>query len=231
MSSGPLYLPASYEDIPHIAVCAGRHPPNVHAGIIFRSGSGEMKLLDIDINGRISANPASARPFDKYAWAIPQFPPLALEQLAAYCEHLGNKSPNVGYSFRLLHDTLLVDDGHDITLEGANGLTCATFVIAVFQSNYRHLVDIASWEHRDEDDQKQREMVAFMEKNAGRYYGLTRERIDAARSEIGCLRYRPEETVGACLVGDHPTRMEKAAPAGVDTLAWLDHALGMLKRA
>lgn len=228
MSSGPLFLPATFDDIPHIAVCVGRHPPYTHAGIFFRDGSGDILLLDIDFNGKISAARPDGRKGRKYAWAVPQFPVLQLQQIAAYCERLATREPNVGYSFQFIDTTMLVEAGHDITLDEANGLTCATFVLAVFQSNYMPLVDLGSWSSRPADKQWQNEVLEYMKQNSHRYYGITDERIANAQLVIGCLRYRPEEVLGACRVGSHPTQMAPAVEASVESLEWLDIATSYL---
>jgi hypothetical protein len=232
MSIGPLYLPATFENVPHIAVCAGRPGGHwMHAGIVFRDHSGRRLVLDIDINGNISAGTIEQKQAEQFAWAIPQFPELALKQLAAFCEFIASKSPNLPYSFGGLDTANLVAAGHDIRLSGACGLTCTNFVIAVFRRNLMELVDAATWQHRNEDEQFQRDVHSFMESRITdqRFYGLTKDRVDSAGREIPSLRCRPEEVVAACRVGNHPTKMQDVVRVGEETRRWIDETDALIR--
>lgn len=230
MSSGPLYLPATFDSMPHVAVCAGRSGRLVHAGIIFRSNDGPRLMLDIDLNGSITADTIPNKSAGLYAWAIPDFPELALRNFAAYCDFLASKAPNVGYAFKVTQSTALVANGHDVTLTDATGLTCATFVLIAFRSNFMDLVNLETWVHRDEDEEFQRIALEHMRRRVHdpRYYGITQERVDHAASQIPALRCRPEEVLGACRVGNHPSEMTPCAAAGAESLQWIDETIRRL---
>jgi hypothetical protein len=227
MSSGPLYLPAAFDDVPHVAVCAGRNGRFIHAGIVYRNNAGQRMMLDIDLNGDISAGTVQDKQAERFAWAIPDFPEMTLQAFAAYCDFLSIKAPNVGYAFKTNQTTMLVVNGHDMSLVGATGLTCATFVLIAFRSHFMELVDLSTWTHRADDEQFQRDILKAMRQRIHdpRFYGITQDRVDAAENQIPSLRCRPEEVLGACRVGSHPANMPDCEAAGEECMRWLDQTL------
>jgi hypothetical protein len=227
MSRGPLYLPASVDDIRHVAVCAGRTSFGVHAGILYRdSASDTVTFLDLSLEGVLSSTRASNAPI-ALTWAIPQLDTLALGDAAAFCEQLASTTPRIPYSFKLIESTRLIATGHEFSLKNANGLTCATFVLAVFQSIGLPLIDLPSWQHRPEDEQWQRRLMQYIARE-GKAWGLSDTQIADRNAEIPCLRYRPEEVVGACLVGNHASHWDETVPAGADVLRWITQTREML---
>lgn len=75
--------------------------------------------------------------------------------------------------------------------EGARGLTCATFILAVFNAMGVTLVDEGDWPVREEDD---RAFLAAVAKFASpAHFAMLRAEVDER-----CGRIQPDEVLGAC---------------------------------
>jgi hypothetical protein len=70
---------------------------------------------------------------------------------------------------------------------GEIGLTCATFILAAFHEMIR-LVDVTTWENREEDEIWRQEIIGMMER-----LHVPQEHIDKVVNEKGNIRVRPEE--------------------------------------
>ncbi|WP_343565498.1 hypothetical protein [Kiloniella sp. b19] len=94
------------------------------------------------------------------------------------------------------------------------GLTCATFVMQVFESLGYPVVDVESWLDRPEDIDWQR-MILEMLEHWGVKNGVSiEEHVKAIREQPASCRFRPEE-VAYCTTRDEiPVTYQEAEPAG-----------------
>jgi hypothetical protein len=141
--------------VPHVAVAIGRTGPNgeyVHAAILYRRADKRVQVLDFDLGGRIqSSNPTPC--FARYAWAIPQWPDTILEKVARYCESVAAKTLRFTYQFSFDEGVLLAEEGESFVIQGGKeGFTCATFVLAIFQTLGFPLANLSTWISRPEDE-------------------------------------------------------------------------------
>jgi hypothetical protein len=80
------------------------------------------------------------------------------------------------------------------------GLTCATFVLAIFDAARLPLVDYSSWPtHRPGDAEWQQKVISMLR---GR---VSHAHISAMERDVGGARYRPEEIAGAATVSPLPS--------------------------
>jgi hypothetical protein len=91
-----------------------------------------------------------------------------------------------------------------------HGLTCATFVLAVFHQAGLPLVRYDSWPvNRPGDAEWQESIVNLLERT-----GAAPEHIAKVKTEIGAVRYRPEEVAGAAtsvsIPAEFPSASERA---------------------
>ena len=92
-------------------------------------------------------------------------------------------------------------------------MTCATFVLLVFELAAIQLLDETSWlEGRDasrkaEDLLAQRRIVAFLERTDPRHAAHI-------AGELGAVRVRAEEVAAASGLAPHPVMYAAAAPEG-----------------
>lgn len=85
------------------------------------------------------------------------------------------------------------------------GLTCATFVIAVFHSAGYVIVDLDTWIGREEDAEWQERIIDTLER-----HGASSEHVEAARMQITGVRYRPDEVAAAAADGEPPLSFDRA---------------------
>jgi hypothetical protein len=95
--------------------------------------------------------------------------------------------------------------------EAGRGLTCATFVMAVFASRGAPLLHWAEWQPRDEDRVWQEKVVRAL-----RAYGADEEHVTAVNEEAqrGCARFRPEEVAAAGVCDTLPLGFVEAERVG-----------------
>ena len=95
----------------------------------------------------------------------------------------------------------------------SNGLTCATFILAVFLSNGMELLLEEQWEHRNEDDYWHAYIVKMLEQTKSKY-GISDTHIENIRREKGCVRFRPEEVAGSLFFKEIPVGFKDASKIG-----------------
>lgn len=98
------------------------------------------------------------------------------------------------------------------------GLTCATFVLAVFEASGFKLAHLDTWPIGREGDKKWQESIikVLKEKKADENH------ITMAESEIGIARFRPEEVAGASLEPNIPVNFDVAFKRSVEIIEKLE---------
>jgi hypothetical protein len=161
-------------------------------------------------------------PSDRYLWVDPVIPEPRLVQVAAVCRLVRreNGKGRIPYGFSPPSDCLDAETGDYLFGPTRVGLTCATFVLAVFHRAGLLLVLYSSWPvNRPGDADWQRFIVEELRNNTPT---ATPEHVRAVESDIGItVRYRPEEVAGACTVAPIPVSFQKAEEQGQLILARL----------
>lgn len=93
--------------------------------------------------------------------------------------------------------------GTYVPLGEERGLTCATFVLAVFRTVGIELVDVPLWPARPEDHE-------WIDRVAAQIRAVDPGHADAVAGDGLCARFRPTEVGGACLVPPHPVSFADA---------------------
>ena len=121
--------------------------------------------------------------------------------------------PNIPYSFAYTSGNF-DSSGRFIRREDGVGLTCATFVVALFEDFAFPIVDVESWSPRADDVDFQKKIVNALTKCCpGAHTEAQREAIGKAS------RFRPEEICGCAHVCDGtPLRFEEGVRLGVEVL-------------
>jgi hypothetical protein len=201
-----------------VALLIGISRPNQrHVGICHRSENPpQISLLHLE-DDRALTNGA---PLPGYLWIDPNIHPRRLSQVAAICRNVWKTNQRGGIPFGFGPPTDCFDEETHSYLFGPThlGLTCATFVLAVFHRAGLQLVNYASWPtERLEDAAWQQEIIKYLERTI-----LDKERILQLKEVVGkAVRYRPEEVAGAATVSPRPVAYEDAAKRGVLVLAKL----------
>lgn len=134
------------------------------------------------------------RPDPSYFWIPPHIDDRVLTSLAGWVEviHERNQSGAVPFSINYT-GRYFSESGDLIRGELGEGLTCATFVLAVFSDFSLPLVDVTTWRGRLSDKSWHKKILKDMKK-----YGADPMHVKRQEPLIGlAARYRPEEVAAA----------------------------------
>ena len=106
-------------------------------------------------------------------------------------------------------------DTDKLVLHGPSGLTCATFVLAIFDLADVQLADLTTWKDRDGDDAWKDRVIAHL--TARR----TAEELEAIKRDKAHVRVRPEDTAGSATVVPLPAAFDDAVQRGVEIMSEL----------
>lgn len=219
-------LTLSGSDVPWVAVALQRSTPCLtHSGIVYRERPG-TPLQILHLGGHLALSGHAVT--DGFIYAVPELLDEDQEFLAGFCRRIlrANGSRSIPYSFD--YDPDITFDrvrGTLVTSDAGQGLSCATFVAAVFRSAGVPLILLSSWPSQaDADDSTARRAVLEWWRRSGKPHLIAR----AAEIEpsIRARRVRPEHVAGACL---QPLRFRPAAyhrchRDGIEVLARWDAA-------
>ena len=186
-----------------------------HIGILHRSESlDEVILGHLAWHNRLR----TSRPKDNYLWVVPKIHALRARQVAVRCRQiLKANEKGIAYAFSPPNDCF--DEGTGKFLLGPNrkGLTCATFVLAVFHASGLPLAEYSTWPQTRPDDAAWRESILKKLKQDG----VSEEQIADVSQEPNAVRFRPEEVAACALVDVLPCAFVDASKLSQDVLAEL----------
>ncbi len=191
-------------------------PELSHVGILYRF-DGVMYVLDQCWHERFRCEPA-----DKpYPCVVPNLLDAEFDNIVSACElfvdrNIRRPSGRLPMGFKQPQKARFNAEG-ELIWDGSVGLTCATFVLAVFDAVRIPLVDLRGWRRRDADDERHSSLLRLMElgNDAARIPKASKEHIERVRAELPCVRVRPEEVAGAALFLDRPVGFDEAERAGL----------------
>lgn len=161
------------------AVDAGQR----HVGIAFKDGEG-VRLLHLAWHCSLRCEP----PDERYFWIESDIHPRRARQVAAICRQVirANAANGIPFAFSAPNDCFDRTTFEFLVGPSRVGLTCATFVLAVFDRAGLPLIRYETWPHRADDE-------VWQHGNPDVEVG----HLDGLRSELGSVRYRPEEVAAA----------------------------------
>lgn len=171
-----------------VAVCSCGHRQR-HVGLVYLDNSNELRLLGLSLD-RLANDPWDP---SKYLVFVPDLVPNEMDYVRGRAKVMWEANGKyVPYGFSDPRECF--DEYSAKFLFGSKiGLTCATFVLAVFEFCSVRLIDYESWQQRDDDIEWQTYIIDFKERRWAKEPDITIQR----RAEIGNLRYRPEEVAAA----------------------------------
>jgi hypothetical protein len=223
MTYWPVALPASTNDISDVAVAVCKYGNNLHTAIFYRDEHGQLRVLDLRIDGSICSEPL--QPQHRFAWAVPAIHPDLRASIRVLCQHLSKTPPEVFYGLKYVPSAFIADgDSVCVSLGGDTiGFTCATFVLAIFDSLGLSLVNHDTWPTRHEDADEQRNLAQWAAQSLrrGRPFGVAEYVMERNAADIPCVRYRCHEVLASCVVQTRPASFEDAATAGEAIRRWI----------
>ena len=129
-----------------------------------------------------------------FFWIKSKFHPSRVPSISAVCRQVIRlkEKQNIPYGL-YFKDGKFTPEG--ILNLGRNeiGLTCATFVLAIFNSCGYKLIDTDSWPPRQEDEKWHEKIIQALINSKNRY-NISETHIENVKKEKSyCARYRPEE--------------------------------------
>ena len=197
----------SVGEIPHAAVAiAVVREGQQHLGILHKQESlDEVKLAHLAWHNRLK----ESEPNDCYLWVELPIPAKRARQVAARCREVlrANERGGIPYAFSAPNDCFDEETGRFLLGPSHAGLTCATFVLAIFDYARVPLCIYGSWPNRSGDAEWQRSIIEQLKQD-----DASPEHIAAIEKEVGALRYRPEDVAGCAASDAIPCSFEIAEP-------------------
>jgi len=187
-----------YKHIGHVAIAVKQvSPGQFHTAILHRHELQGLSLLHLTWHYELRNEP----PKESYIWVECALPSLRTRQVAAKCRLIWKRHKEEGLPYGLSYARGAFDplNGKLLLDPGSSGLTCATFVLAIFQTCGIQLVQAETWPRRDDDEEWQRQVVEAL-----RQRGAKQDHVAALCQEIGCFRFRPPEVAAASSLSAPP---------------------------
>ena len=170
-----------------------------HVGLIYRIDDSGPRLCHLAWHFMLKDEPLPA----DYFWGSSGLDPVNKVFMAAYVASLKQNASDVPYGID--YSGIYFDDqGRYIVQPLGRGLTCATFILAVFARNGFDLVETENWPERPDDIEWQQQIIGALTNRA------SREHIEAVKQSIGAKRFRPEEVAAGVISENIPLNFSAA---------------------
>jgi len=178
-----------------------------HIGILYETDTtGSLLMLHLAWHLDLQND----QPKSEYIWVDPMIAPARAKQVAAFCRKVWRQNgKRVPYAFGVPNDCFDSTTGQFLFGPSRHGLTCATFVLAVFQATGFKLIDESTWRSRPGDVEWQQGIVGAL-----RLKGADPSHVAAVENEVGAARFRPEDVGGAAAHEPWPVSFEEATRIG-----------------
>ena len=122
----------------------------------------------------------------------------------------------IPYAFRYGNTVRFNPRNGELMLGEGLGLTCSTFVLAVFESARLPLVEFSGWPIREGDEDRHRSLLEKMKAGipAAQIPPAPPEHISRVEAELPCVRVRPEEVAATGMLDDFPFTFVQLEPVG-----------------
>lgn len=206
-----------FAEIRHVAVAiAVIQPGQQHLGLLHAEGVlNEVRLAHLAWHNQLR----NGLPKDAYLWIDPPIPTRRARQVAARCRQiLRGNARGIPYAFSTPNDCFDLETGAFLFGPSRVGLTCASFVLAVFESAGVCLIDHTRWpQGRPGDREWQEAIIQQLVED-----GAEEEHIAFIKREIGAVRYRPEDVAGCAAAEKLPCPFEIAERRSAEVLKRLE---------
>jgi hypothetical protein len=210
--------------VPVLAIALQRTSDcTTHAMISYRTVAGTLRFLHY-------ANHESLRDEtngDKCALAIPLLKSEDLDFLAEFCGRIARarKNQKLPYSFEFDPNLGFNRESGIVVLNHEKGLTCSTFVVAIFRSAGNPLVIPMTWPRRTGSaGVAARKYLLDYWRSTGKLKYTAR--ADLIEPTIQTMRISPEEVAGACLQTKVPIGYFRASENGKRVLRRINEEFG-----
>ena len=159
------------------------------------------------LNLRTHLDLRSERPSENYRWIQVALDPINRRALVGLCRLIAKKCRTIPFGFSY-NGFYFTHAGDYIPRTLGDGLTCATFVMAVFETYSIPILKTEEWPSRQENHGWQAGQVQLIGHARGGFLA------SAIAAHIGQLRFRPEEVTAGAVSADRPLSFRRAARLG-----------------
>jgi hypothetical protein len=188
------------------------NPDQLHCGILFKEQE-KFNAIDLAWHFFLRHSENSAE-FSNFFYVKTTLHISRQYMVAAMCRLILRRHNEKKIPYGLYYS------GGTFTAEGIlnlkpteNGLTCATFVLAVFDSCKIKLIDIENWLPRESDLVWHDYIIKCLIKTKDRFK-ISDTHIDNVKNEQGCARFRPEEVAISSAFNILPSSSEQIIKYG-----------------
>ncbi len=180
----------------------------MHAGLLYRTRTGGETYV-VHLKGHLYL--LHTPPVKGQICIVPPIEEVPLPALAAYIRSVYRKNKNRGipYAFSSPDHDWFSSDGTLLLASDRLGLTCSSFVLAVFRAAGLPLVDLKAWPIRKEDEEWKEHVLKSFKGHIGKNK-KRKDHVRRMRTEIGTVRCRPLEVGGAALAEAIPCCFSEA---------------------
>lgn len=182
-----------------------------HVGVAYRgAANGPLRYLHLAGHRDLRDD---ADPGARYrAVRLTSVAAIAHNAVVAQCKRAAQADldpQHISYGLGFPRATIRVDPSTNTMLvANASGLTCATFVCALFGLASVPLVDITTWQDRQGDADWKAGVISYFSRSADT------PRRQALESERDLVRVRPEDVAGAAAAAKAPASFDEATAKG-----------------
>ncbi len=184
----------AFSEVKHVAVAIGQTGPGqYHIGLIHREAAApDVLCLHLAWHCRLKNESAGSLISH---WIDMPIPSRRAQQVAARCRQIwkANGASSIPYGFSHPSDSFDSMSGRFLIGPTRHGLTCASFVLAVFHFAGIPLVQHETWPADRQGDREWQESVLLTLQSSQ----ATPAHIAAVSAEVGAVRFRPTDVAGA----------------------------------
>lgn len=178
-----------------------------HTGVAYRLEDGSVVGLHLAGHHRLRRSDEAALTEAVHHWSMIVVEPERASVAEAYLDRIWKRNgETVPFAFTPPHRKCFDEQGACVLGLG-EGLTCATFVLAVLRLSGIHLLDPESWPRREEDAIWQREVIEVLAS-----IGAAVEHVRNIAPEHPALRFRPTEVAASALLHPPTVTFDQARP-------------------
>jgi hypothetical protein len=176
----------------------------VHIGMLYKIGA--TSALNLNLRDHLDLR--NEAPTDSYCWMQIQLDDINRRVLASLCALIAKRGQAVPYGFTY-NGQYFTEAGEYVHRDLGHGLTCATFVMALFETYSIPVLLTSEWTVADLEDQGwQAQRVQQIAVNRGDFIA------SAIRNYVGHPRYKPEHVAGGAVDQNRPLGLAKATKVG-----------------
>jgi hypothetical protein len=186
-----------------VAIRTVQGQQQLHIGLLYKTEESEALILNL----RTHLDLRNEAPTDHYRWIQISLDEINRRTLVGLCRLIANKCKSIPFGFTY-NGLYFTKAGEYIPHDLGHGLTCSTFVMAVFATYSFPILKVEEWRTRLEDQGWQTGQVRIIQIRHGNFIA------GAVAEHVGEPRFRPEEVTAGAISSDRPLGFNDADALG-----------------